>query len=504
MIFRASLKFLIIGFSRLALIALLVPCCLIAQTDRPLIVGTEATFPPFEMVDESGEIVGFDIDVINAIAEDQGLEIQIRDMAFDGLIPALTTGQIDLAISAISITDQRRGAVLFSNPYINAGLVIAVRTDEESIQGIEDLVDKVVAVQIGTTGAQKAHDLREEGKVRAIKAFPNTGLAMQDLILGGSDAVINDRPVTDVYVGRNPDRVKMLSDELNSDNYGIAVRLGNTELIDKINAGLSAIQADERLDEIEARYFPVGSEGGDVFIGEEADGETDATIVESDVTHFFKVLPTLFSGAGIALLVAFSSEIIGILIGLTVALCRLGGKRWLRLPAVAYVDVIRGTPLLVQVLFLYFGIPALFSSITGEVFAFNPIVAGIIACGLNSGAYLSEIYRSAIKSVDKGQNEAARSLGMSARQSFRHVVLPQAIFRALPPMGNEFINLLKDTSLLSVIAVTEIVRVGQLYAARTYAIFPTYLAIAATYFVLVFIATRIIGLLEKKMGVAHQ
>lgn len=221
------------------------------------------------------------------------------------------------------------------------------------------------------------------------------------------------------------------------------------------------------------------------------------------VDHFMKVLPALIRGAGITLLVCFSAEIIGMILGVTLALFRLHGQWWLRLPTLAYVDVIRGTPLLVQILFLYFGVPALISTVGGGSFSFDPIVAGILACGLNSAAYQSEIFRSAIRSIDKGQTEAARSLGMTSVQTFWHVIRPQAMFRALPPLGNDFIMLLKDTSLLSVIAVTEIVRVGQLYAARTYAVFPTYLAIAVTYFALVFIASRLIGLMERKMGVAH-
>lgn len=231
----------------------------------------------------------------------------------------------------------------------------------------------------------------------------------------------------------------------------------------------------------------------------------------SGVDHFLAVLPALVRGAGITLCVAAVAEAIGICIGLTIALLRLHGPWFLRWPCLAYVDVIRGTPLLVQILFLYFGVPALMIQLTGRPFSFelgfgesvwvkDAIVAGTLACGLNSGAYLSEIYRAALRSIDGGQAEAARSLGLGRLATFRHVVAPQALVRALPPMGNELITLLKDTSLLSVIAVTEIVRTGQLYAARTYAVFPTYLAIAATYFVLVFTVSRLLGLLDRKLA----
>lgn len=227
--------------------------------------------------------------------------------------------------------------------------------------------------------------------------------------------------------------------------------------------------------------------------------------------HFLAVLPALLRGAGITVCVAAVAEAIGVVIGLVAALGRLHGPWPLRWAVIAYVDVVRGTPLLVQILFLYFGVPALVYELTGRPFGFgvsfggrewvqDAVVAGTLACGLNAGAYLSEVFRAALRSVDPGQAEAARALGLGPVAAFRHVVAPQALVRALPPMGNELITLLKDTSLLSVIAVTEIVRTGQLYAARTYAVFPTYLAIAATYFVLVFTVSRLVNLLDRKLA----
>lgn len=229
-----------------------------------------------------------------------------------------------------------------------------------------------------------------------------------------------------------------------------------------------------------------------------------AADLPSATDHFLRVLPRLWEGAIITVRIAFFAEVIGIVLGLTLAVGRLYGPWWIRWLVLGYVDVMRGTPMLVQILFLYFGLPALISSLSDQAFSFQAEVAGVLALGLNSGAYLSEIFRSAITSIDHGQSEAARSLGMTAPQNFRFVVAPQALFRALPPMGNEFITLLKDTSLLSVIAVTEIVKVGQLYAARTYAVFPTYLAIGVTYFVLVFTISRLLMLLERRMEAAHR
>ncbi|HLL89007.1 MAG TPA: amino acid ABC transporter permease [Tepidisphaeraceae bacterium] len=212
-------------------------------------------------------------------------------------------------------------------------------------------------------------------------------------------------------------------------------------------------------------------------------------------------MPALIRGAGIAIVVVVCAELVGTVVGLGVALLRLSGRRALSVPALVYVDLIRGTPMLVQILFVYFGLPALVSGVTGQPFNVNPFVAGVLALGANSGAYVSEIYRTAIGSIDRGQAEAAKALGLSRSETFRYVVFPQAFRWAVPPLGNEFITLLKDTSLLSVIAVMEVVKEGQLYAARTYQVFPTYLAIALVYLAMTVTISSVLRVVERKLKV---
>jgi His/Glu/Gln/Arg/opine family amino acid ABC transporter permease subunit len=217
--------------------------------------------------------------------------------------------------------------------------------------------------------------------------------------------------------------------------------------------------------------------------------------------HIYTVMPALWHGALIAIFVVICAEIIGSIIGVILALCRLSKKRRFIWPAAVYVDLIRGTPMLVQILFIYFGLPSVISAMTGGRFNIDPLVAGIVALGLNSGAYVSEIYRTAIGSIDRGQTEAAKSLGMTPIQTMRHVIFPQAFRWAIPPLGNEFITLLKDTSLLSVIAVMDIVKQGQIYMSRTYAIFPTYLGIAMVYVVLTLSISYALRIVEKRLRI---
>lgn len=221
----------------------------------------------------------------------------------------------------------------------------------------------------------------------------------------------------------------------------------------------------------------------------------------AETTYFEHVaasLPYLLRGAGYTVGVAMVSMAFGLALGLAAALGKLSASRPLRYLSVGYIDLFRGTPLLVQILFIYFGVPNLLQQIFGQPMPLNPLAAGVIAFSLNAGAYIAEIFRAGIRSVDPGQTEAARSLGLTGGQAFRHVVFPQAFRRVVPPLGNEFIVLLKDTSLLSAIAVTEVLKEGQLYIARTYAAFPTYLAIALVYLGLTVSASKIVGALERR------
>jgi His/Glu/Gln/Arg/opine family amino acid ABC transporter permease subunit len=212
-------------------------------------------------------------------------------------------------------------------------------------------------------------------------------------------------------------------------------------------------------------------------------------------------MPSLVQGALTAILVVVCAEAIGTALGLVIALCRLSRRWWLRWPALVYVDVIRGTPMLVQILFAYFALPDLLLHLTGDRYVIPALGAGIAALGLNSAAYVSEVYRAAISAIDRGQTEAARALGLSRVQTLRYIVLPQAFRLAVPPLGNEFITLLKDTSLLSVISVSEILYNGQNYGARTYAVLPSYVGVALVYLALTIPTTSLLRVLERRLKV---
>lgn len=228
------------------------------------------------------------------------------------------------------------------------------------------------------------------------------------------------------------------------------------------------------------------------------------SILAKYFTHMNNVMPLLLKGAVLTVQITSLAVFFGTFIGLAMSLMKISDNKIFKIISTIYVDFIRGTPLLVQILLIYFGIPGVIREITGETIRMAPLMAGVIACSINSGAYVSEIFRSGIQSIDQGQMEAARSLGMTRNQAMINVILPQAFKRVVPPMGNEFIILLKDSSLLSVIGVHELTRQGQLYIAVTYASFPVYLAIAFVYLIMTLSISRLVAYLERRLSVSDR
>lgn len=224
-----------------------------------LTVGTNAAFEPFEMIDpEDGEtIIGFDIDLINAIAADQGMEVEMVNMEFDGLVMAVQNGQLDAAIAGMSVTAERQEQVSFTETYYDAGLNIAVAADNEDINSEADLQGKKVASQMGTTGAAKALELQDAGVIAEVKLLENINVCMMALSNGEVDAVIMDIPVNGAYVAANPDVAKIAApiESGEPESFAIAVAKDNTELLEKLNAGLENVKANGTYMEIYDKYF---------------------------------------------------------------------------------------------------------------------------------------------------------------------------------------------------------------------------------------------------------
>ncbi|ERJ89438.1 putative glutamine ABC transporter permease protein [Selenomonas sp. oral taxon 892 str. F0426] len=214
-----------------------------------------------------------------------------------------------------------------------------------------------------------------------------------------------------------------------------------------------------------------------------------------DMNLVVNSFPLLLIGAGVTIQITVLSTAIGFVIGLIVGVARISNLRVLRMLAEVYVEFFRGTPLLVQIFLFYFALPV----ITGQ--RIDPFIAAISACGINSGAYVAEIFRAGIQSVDDGQMEAGRSLGMTWLQTMRYIIVPQAFKRVIPPLGNEFIAMLKDSSLVSVIGFEELTRRGQLIIAKTYGSFEIWMSVAVIYLVMTLTISRFVAYLERRYRV---
>ena len=221
--------------------------------DKVLRVGAETTFPPFEYQEQgSSEYTGFDMDLIRAIAKELGLSVEIKSMQFDGLIPALQAGNIDAIISAVTITDERKAKVDFSDPYYNSGLAIVVPRDNTAVKSFKDLEGKKLAVQIGTTSASEAKKIKNA----VVREFNSTSDAYLELKAGGADAVINDLPVSQDFLNKGGNAyAKLVGEILNSEQYGIAVKKENADLLKKINAGLAALRKNGEYDKLYVKWF---------------------------------------------------------------------------------------------------------------------------------------------------------------------------------------------------------------------------------------------------------
>lgn len=218
-----------------------------------------------------------------------------------------------------------------------------------------------------------------------------------------------------------------------------------------------------------------------------------------DFSLIFKHQDMLLHGAMITLEITFGALALGLFLGTFAGIGRISRRLPIRMIADAYIQVIRGTPMLLQIFFFYLGFPQLYMLATGQGITPDPLITGIVALGINSGAYNAEIIRAGIQSIDKGQMEAARGTGLSHVQAMFWVILPQALKRMIPPLGNELIVLLKDSSLISTIGVAELMFTAKVLGAKYYTYVPFLVGVGCIYLVLTFGFSRLFNVLERKL-----
>jgi His/Glu/Gln/Arg/opine family amino acid ABC transporter permease subunit len=478
-----------------------------------LTIGTDATYPPFEFK-QGGALKGFDIDLGNEIGRELGVRTEWINLGWDGVLPGLETGKFDLVMSGVTITEERKkGGLGFSRPYFLSGQAIVRRRGDRRIQRPEDLRGKSVGVQVSTTGQTAAEGLGLSGdRIRRFDTLQDALLAVRN---ESADAAIGDLPALFQMLAEGYPELELAGGIFVEESIGVVARGGERELIAAVNEALGALLADGRYGAIYHRWIAKPVVTGTIIGGLDRvrdQGTLKASVVPGQGTGtgastarhdapgsalvprwelLRSALPLLLRGAGVTLQLTFFTLLLGIPLGLLVALARLSGFKPLEAAATAYVEVVRGTPLLMQIYVTYFILPTLGLRL-------DAMTAGIAALSLNAAAYIGEIFRAGIQSIDTGQMEAARSLGMDYTGAMRWVILPQTVRRVLPPLTNEAVALLKDSSLVSVVALTELMRVGREIATTSGSPITMYLAVALLYLAMTLPLTHLVRRLEAR------
>ncbi|HCY8528174.1 TPA: ABC transporter permease subunit [Staphylococcus aureus] len=438
-------------------------------------VGLSADYAPMEFehtVNGKTEYAGVDIDLAKKIAKDNNLKLKIVNMSFDSLLGALKTGKIDIIISGMTSTPERKKQVDFSDSYMMTKNIMLVKKDKvNEYKDIKDFNNKKVGAQKGTEQEKIAQTEIENASITSLSRLPDVILALKS---GKVEGAVVEKPVAEAYLKQNPklgiSNVKFNEEEKDT---VIAVPKDSPKLLSQINKTIKEVKDKGLID----KYM------------------TNAANAMNDDSGFISKYGSFFlKGIKITILISLIGVALGSILGAFVALMKLSKIKIISWIASIYIEILRGTPMLVQVFIVFFGITAALG------LDISALVCGTIALVINSSAYIAEIIRAGINAVDKGQMEAARSLGLNYRQTMKSVIMPQAIKNILPALGNEFVTLIKESSIVSTIGVSEIMFNAQVVQGISFDPFTPLLVAAALYFVLTFVLTRIMNMIEGRLN----
>ena len=481
------------------------------EEEGVLKVGMEANYAPFnwsqtsasndavEISNSPGEYAnGYDVQMAVRLAEELGLTLEIIKLEWDGLPPALESGMIDAVIAGMSPTPERARQIDFSDAYYDSDIVLVVKNDSDLADATTlDAFDGTrVTAQLNTFHYDLIEQIPNVQQQTAMDSFPSM---ISSVLSDKSDAYVSERPGAMAATAANSSLTYIVFDENQGFDTGqvdtsIAVGMRrNSPIVDSVNRALATISQDER-DTLMNDMVLLNERG-------------ESAGFWSDVAEIWDMYGSQFLvGARNTLIIALISTVLGSLIGLGIAIYRsipVDKKRkpvsyvfykLFDLVIMAYIEIFRGTPMMVQSMLIFYGSKLFFD------IDMSPMFAALLIVSVNTGAYLSEVFRGGIMGVDKGQGEAAKAIGMSHYQSMTTVILPQAIRNTLPALGNEFVINIKDTSVLNVIAVTELFFVTRSAAGSTYMTFQSFLIASVIYFVMTFVTTRLLRLTEKYMS----
>ena len=472
-------------------------------------MATSADFAPYEYKEGEG-FAGIDIEIAQAIADKLGMELEITDIAFDSVIAGVVTGKYDMGMSGITETPERAETVNFSEHYANAVQTIIVKEDSD-LTSADDFYTKdaagntvvkdglMIGVQTSTTGDIYISDTVENGGVGEDHRIQyKTGAdAVQALSTGKVQAVVIDNEPAKNFV-KLYDGLKLLDTPYVEEEYAIAINKDNTELLQRVNVAISQLKADGTIASITNKYIHADDDLGDTST---LAGQFRLNFLNGNRWKW------IVQGLGRTLLITILAVIVGILIGIIVAAIRssydknreelekkggasFGLMKVLNTLCNLYLTIIRGTPVVVQLLIMYF---IIFAS------SKNGVLVAVLTFGINSGAYVAEIFRSGIMAIDNGQFEAGRAMGFNYLETMRYIIIPQMVKVVLPTILNEFISLLKETSIVGYVGIMDLTKAGDNIRGRTLSAFMPLIAVALIYLCLVIILTQAVRALERRM-----
>ncbi|RDI46837.1 ABC transporter substrate-binding protein/permease [Nocardia mexicana] len=487
-----------------------------------LSIGTLSDAPPSICVNSQGAFTGFDNELLRAIGAKLGLQVEFSGTEFAGLLAQVANGRFDAGSSSITTTDARRQLVGFTNGY-DFGYFSLVVPNGSALKGFSDLGP---GVRIGVVqGTVQDEYVANTLHLDAVK-FPDYNTAYANLKSGQIDAWV--APSAQATGAVKPgDSTSIVQNTFSLDNFTAwAVRKDNQPLTDALNAGLDAVIADgtyaKLYSEWEPRPFPPGWKPGSkaaplpqlpdfdkIAAEHQQSGAAEQSAPKStleqlrdtffDWSLYRKAFPDLIkTGLPNTLILALVSGVLGTLIGMLLAVAGISRTRWLRWPARIYTDIFRGLPAVVIILLIGLGIGPVVKNVTGN----NPYWLGAVALALLAAAYIGEIFRSGIQSVEAGQLEAARAIGFGYRQAMTLVVIPQGVRRVLPALMNQFIALIKDSSLIYFLGLLasqrELFAVGRDLNAQTGNLSPL-VAAGLVYLVLTIPLTHLVNYIDRRL-----
>ena len=442
------------------------------HTVPPLRVALTGKYPPFNFYSASGDVCGFDVDVAEAIGRELGRKVEIITTEWDGILAGLLAGKYNAIVGSMAVTPERSQRVDFSTPYYESGAQIFVHVDQtNAIRSVGDLEGRRVGVGLGET---YEHFLRENHPDVEVVTYKGIVDVYQDMRNHRLDAFCTDRLVGMYQIKQGDMPFAPAGPLLYREQMAIPVTKGNEVLLAGINAALSALEREGDLDAFHAKWFGASPTG---------------TTARMPTSTAFRMLGR---GFAITLGVAATALLAGFCLALPWGMGLHGGPAALHAPLRFLNDFVRGTPLLIQLFFVYFGAPQVGIALT-------PITSAVLTLAVSCAAYMAEALRSGLMAVDPGQRRAGQSLGLNRLQVFHHVVWPQAFRVSIPSLMNIVVAFVKDTALISVISVGEVVREAQSIISVTFNPMKYYLIVAAMFFIITFPLMKLAAIVERRI-----